>query len=204
MTEKMTPYRFYTEFCQIKTPEVIQRLVDATEIRHIRKGEPLISAGETQTEICFLIEGLLRGFFMDTRGKDVTDCFGFQCGTPAIAFCHLNGGTVSPMTIEMLEDSLLFCIPISLVLELQERCLEVTQFYNRALITALNEHWRMQQVLHQYTAPQRYQWFLEAYPGLADRVCNKQIASFLGMSPETLSRLRRTMRKQQEHIKETS
>jgi len=73
--------------------------------------------------------------------------------------------------------------------------------YNRVLIAAiaaLDEHWRMKQVLHQYTALQRYQWFLETYPGLVDRVSNKNIASFLGMSPVTLSRLRRTMREQRE------
>ncbi len=196
MNDEMTPYRFYTEFCQIKTPEVIQMLVDATEVRRIKKGDFLAYAGEKQTDICFMIEGLLRGFFLDSRGKDVTDCFGFQSGTPAMAFCRFDGENVSPMTIELLEDGLFFCVPISLILKLQERYLEVTLFYNRVLISALNEHWRIKQVLHQYTALQRYQWFLEVYPDLIGRVSNKNIASFLGMSPETLSRLRRMTRKQ--------
>lgn len=194
----MTPYQFYTDICQIRSPEVIQTLVDATEVRHIKKGGFLIRAGESQPNISFLMEGLLRGFFLDADGKDVTDCFGFRCGTPAMAFCRLGEENISPMTIEMLENSAFYCVPISLILELQVRYPEVTMFYNRVLITALDEHWRMKQVLHQYTALQRYQWFLETYPGLVDRVSNKNIASFLGMSPVTLSRLRRTMREQQE------
>ncbi|MCD8342041.1 MAG: hypothetical protein LUC87_07835 [Clostridiales bacterium] len=143
------------------------------------------------------MEGLLRGFFLDTGRKDVTDCFGFLCGTPAMAFCQLGEDNISPMTIEVLEDSVFFCVPISLILEMQEHYPEVTMFYNRLLVGALNEHWRMKQVLHQYTALERYQWFLETYPSLVERVSNKNVASFLGMSPVTLSRLKRTLREQQ-------
>ena len=42
---------------------------------------------------------------------------------------------------------------------------------------------------------QRYQWFLENYPGLIHTLNNKHIASFLGMTPVTLSRLRHQLRK---------
>ncbi|MCD8354376.1 MAG: Crp/Fnr family transcriptional regulator [Clostridiales bacterium] len=193
----MTSYQFFSDVCQLKNPELLQELVKETEVRYIKKGDFLVRAGEPQPDICFLAEGLLRGFFLDANGKDVTDCFAFQCGTAAMAFCPSGAENISPMNIELLEDGLFFCVPISLLPELQAKYPEVTQFYNRILIAALNEHWRMKQVLHQYTAMQRYQWFLEAYPGLVDRVSSKHIASFLGMSPVTLSRLRRTMREQQ-------
>ncbi|MEQ2617002.1 hypothetical protein AAAT94_07475 [Intestinimonas aquisgranensis] len=41
---------------------------------------------------------------------------------------------------------------------------------------------------------ERYQWFLEAYPGLIDQVTHRYVASFLEMSPVTLSRLRSALR----------
>ena len=55
-------------------------------------------------------------------------------------------------------------------------------------------HWEIKTITTQHTAIERYQWFLKAYPGLIDHVSNKHIASFLGMTPVTLSRLRRAIR----------
>lgn len=60
----------------------------------------------------------------------------------------------------------------------------------------MKSHWELKRVLNSCTAVQRYQWFLEEYPGLIDRVSNKYIASFLGMTPVTLSWLRRTLREE--------
>ena len=88
-----------------------------------------------------------------------------------------------------------FCISISNVIELQNKYMEVTKLYNQLLIKALNEHWKLKQILNSYTAVQRYQWFLDEYPRLIGKVSNKYIASFLGMTPVTLSRLRKTIRK---------
>ncbi|MCD8230941.1 MAG: Crp/Fnr family transcriptional regulator [Clostridiales bacterium] len=193
----MTVNEFYTDICQIQSPELLRILADATETRYVKKGEFLVRAGESQPDICFLMEGLLRGFFLDANGKDVTDCFGYRCGTASMAFCQLDAGNISPMTIEILEDSVFFCIPILLILQLQDQYPEIVKFYNKILISALNEHWQMKQILHQYTAIQRYQWFLSEYPGLAERVSNKNIASFLRMTPVTLSRIKRAIREEQ-------
>lgn len=56
----------------------------------------------------------------------------------------------------------------------------------------------MKVVLYQQSAAERYQWFLNAYPGLIDQVKHKHIASFLGMSPVTLSRLRSVNRTEEQ------
>lgn len=43
------------------------------------------------------------------------------------------------------------------------------------------------------SAVQRYQWFLKRYPGIVDCINIKYITSFLGMTPETLSRARKAI-----------
>lgn len=171
-------------------------MVDTTEYRTFKKGEYLVRVGEVMNDICFMNKGILRGFFIDANGKEVTDCFAFQCGVPAMTFGRLEENVPSPMNIEMLTDGSFFCIPISTVTELQKSYIDITLLYNRILISALDVHWKMQQILHQYSAPQRYQWFLKEYPGLIGQIRNKYVASFLGMTPITLSRLRRTFREE--------
>lgn len=127
----------------------------------------------------------------------MTDCFSFGCGSTAMPVGQLEPAVVAPMTIEVVEDAKVFCIPISAVTELQKVYPEVTRLYNRLLSRALQEHWRLKQIMNSYTAVQKYQWFLKEYPGLIGKVSNKYIASFLGMTPVTLSRLRKTLRAEQ-------
>ncbi len=55
-------------------------------------------------------------------------------------------------------------------------------------------HWEIKTMICRNNAMQRYQWFLKTYPRLVDRISNKHVASFLGITPVTLSRLRRTLR----------
>lgn len=193
----ITAYDFYQNVFHLKDKELIQQFADMTKIRCMKKGDYVVRIGEVLNEVCFMEKGITRGYFLDVNGKDVTDCFSFSFGSTVMPFCQLELDITSPMTIEVLEDARFFCISISDVIELQNNYVEVTKLYNQLLIKALNEHWKLKQILNSYTALQKYQWFLEEYPGLVGKVSNKYIASFLGMTPVTLSRLRRTIREQQ-------
>ena len=189
-------YDFYQNVFHLKDKELIHQFSDATKIRCMKRGEYVVRIGEVLNEVYFMEKGITRGYFLDINGKDVTDCFSFSCGSTVMPFCQLELDISAPMTIEVLEDAKFFCIPIFVVIELQNNYVEVTRLYNQLLIKALNEHWKLKQILNSYTAVQRYQWFLEEYPGLIGKVSNKYIASFLGMTPVTLSRLRRTLREE--------
>lgn len=193
----ITAYDFYKDVFHLKEEELLQQFSKITKIRNVKRGEYVVQIGEVLREVYFMKKGITRGYFLDINGKDVTDFFSFCCGSTVMPFCQLELDNPFPMTIEVLEDSQFFCIAISDLIELQYKYVEVMMLYNRLLIKALNEHWKLKQILNSYTAVQRYQWFLEEYPGLIGKVSNKYIASFLGMTPVTLSRLRRTLREKQ-------
>lgn len=178
----------------MKDKEFIKEFVSVTESRYLKKGEHVIHIGETLKDVYFLERGISRGYILDINGKEITDCFSFECGSPAMPFGEMKLGEPATMAIEMLEDGKFFCLPIPTVIELLKKYSEAMKLYNILLLKALNEHWNLKRMLNQYTAIQRYQWFLEEYPGLIDRINNKYIASFLGMTPVTLSRLRRTLK----------
>lgn len=95
----ITAYDFYQSIFCLKDRDLIKELVSATDIRHLKKGEFVVRIGEVQKDVYFLETGIARGYFLDINGKDVTDCFGFRCGTAAVSFGQLELNAPSPMTI---------------------------------------------------------------------------------------------------------
>ena len=89
-----------------------------------------------------------------------------------------------------------FAIPVALADDMLATRPESMQVYVEQIKLAGEIHLKARNALLEGAAPQRYQWFLQTYPGVADQVSGKIIASFLGITPVTLSRLRRSMRQE--------
>lgn len=172
-------------------------MYETAKKERIKKGHHTVKAGEMQNQLLVLISGIFRGYVIDENGQDITDCFAYQAGD-IVAGC--NGLTEpSLVEIESLTECELIRVPTSVLFELMEQYPLMHQIYNQILTEALKRHWELKRMLYQ-PAMQRYQWFLDRYPGLIDRVSNKYIASFLGMTPVTLSRLRRHLREHNDDI----
>lgn len=167
---------------------LLQKVMNAVYIRDLKKGELLVTCGSRPAGLCFLYSGLLRGYFLDYQGEEVTDCFAFRFGATAMPYADFN--QPSPISIIALEDSRVMVIPIETVEELFSKYIEIVHIHSQLLLWGAAEHWEIKMALHRFTAGERYEWFLRRYPGLIDRVSHVQIASFLSMSPVTLSRLR--------------
>lgn len=176
----------------IDNPEILQAISDAAVIESVSKGTVLIRAGEPQMRVVFLVEGVFRGSFLDINGKEITDCIGFQPGTAAMA----SFGFESPakISIEMMTAGKVMVIPTRQLTAMMGKYPELLVLYNKLLTDALASQWELKVMVYQCTAMQRYEWFLKKFPGLADKISNKYIASYLGMNPVTLSRLRRSVR----------
>ncbi|MCD8355444.1 MAG: Crp/Fnr family transcriptional regulator [Clostridia bacterium] len=182
--------QFCTEFFQIRDVGLLEKLEQVAKIRKVSKGEILVQAGEEQLEAAFLITGLFRGYYVDSEGKEVTDCFAYRYGDSVMASIALND--VVQIALEALEDSEIFCISLQEVDKLMSQYLEVSKLSYGCLIRSLRMHWNMKVALTRFSAPERYQWFLQAYPGLIDLVKKKHVASFLNLTPQTLSQQRRS------------
>lgn len=182
---------FYIETLKLSDIQLVQTLATNTRVKLIKKGEILQHIGDISTELFFLSTGLLRGFLLDSKGKEVTDCFIHAYGTPVVSSIDL--GEPSLLCIEALEDSELISVPFSVVLPLVRNNLELITLYNRLLRNSLEMHWKNKTVLIQGTATERYQWFIKRYPGLLDRMSHRYVASFLGMAPVSLSRVRKQL-----------
>lgn len=183
---------FYREILQISDQCLINLIASTTSKVKLKKGELFICEGDHEKYISFLITGILRGFFLNADGNEITDCFAFKLGQPAVSCFALEGP--SPIYIEALEESELVVIPPPVVVELMKTHVELLLLYNRMLREALQTHWEVKTAILQKTATERYLWFIREYPKLIDQIPNKYIASFLGMTTVTLSRIRTSLK----------
>lgn len=184
--------KFIEEYLGISDEMLLRSLLEHSKVEQVKRGKLLISSGEMQTAIPILVSGVFRGFVLDEEGREVTDCFASQPGS----FVMGCGGPKEPsrVSFEAISDSEVLMIPLEPLLETLMQSKELMALYNRVLQEALQRHWELKILLLQCSAMGRYQWFLKKYPGLIDDVSNKHIASFLGMTPVTLSRLRQKLK----------
>lgn len=152
-----------------------------------------MNVGDVPCSISFLLKGIIRGYVIDESGREITDCFASH-PMDAIIGCNAMGQP-SLVSFEALTDCDILRIPLSTLNELMQRHPVMHQMYNKLLQEALLRHWQLKRILYQ-PAMQRYQWFLASYPGLADQVSSRHVASFLGLTPVTISRLKRRLREE--------
>lgn len=183
---------FFTDIIPISDPALREQVAALSQIYTLPKGELVLREGDRLTHIHFLLSGILRGFFLDYNGRDITDCFGVRCGVPAMPTFQFDSPCF--ISIETLTECRLLRIPLEPALYLLQHDTRLMQIYNQLLQHSLMEHWQIKTALHKRTAMERYLWFLETYPGLIDQVTHRYIASFLEISPVTLSRLRAALK----------
>lgn len=176
----------------ISNLEILDKLAEHGRVREVCKGELIQKSGEVGSYTSFLLCGMFRGYYFDPKGLDVTDCFAFSPGDALVSCVGL--GEPSSINIEALEDGEILSFPTSLLIEAIENSTELLHLYNALLKEALRMHWENKIAITNRTAKARYKWFQERFPGLIDRVSHKYVASFLGMTPVSLSRVRRDMR----------
>ena len=167
-------------------------MAEEAKIEPVKRGCKLLEIGEIPDYFMVLMKGIYRGYLLDEDGGDVTDCLAFSHGDIVMG-CN-QVGQPSIINIEMGTNGEVLMSPMATVLALMEASPELWRLQNQFLQEALMRHWNCKMLMLRCSAMERYQCFLKYYPGLIDVVSNKHIASFLGMTPVTLSRLRRQLR----------
>jgi len=158
--------------------------------RKFRKRQYLVQQGDYTRHSFYVVKGCIRAFQLDDSGKEHIIQFGLEdwwIGDIAA----LTTGTPARLNIECLED----CEVLLIDHEDQEKLfVELPKFerffriiMRNSLVATQN---RLLSVMSQ-PAYDRYLEFMERYPQIVQRVANHHIASYLGIAPESLSRLRK-------------
>lgn len=144
----------------------------------VQKGEILQRKGDLNTKVYFVKSGLLRSYTIDEKGKEHIFMFASENWLMAD-----NVATDIPadLYIDALEES-----EIKIFTKDLERLHD-----SKKLIKRMGVLQKRVIMLMSASASERYEHFTKTYPEIIQRVPQRMIASYLGITPETLSRVRK-------------
>ena len=159
-------------------------------IIQIKKGELLLKAGDIATHQYYVSSGCLRTFFIDEHAKEHTIQFAIHDWWIS-DYTAFYDSTKATMNIECIKDATLYKITRKALEVLFEDIPQLESFFRKKIEKAFaNYQKRMLAILSQ-PAQERYFSFLKQYPNIEKEVKNYHIASFLGITTQSLSRIRR-------------
>lgn len=170
----------------------VNLLISECQLKTFPKGTFLLREGEKQQHSYFVENGLLRQFSIDAKGKEHILQFApenwFMSDRESEYF-----DMPSSYFIEAIEDTTVFLIEKDFLLNLSLTNQTFLYFHDRLLHNHIRHLQRRITQLLSFTAEERYLDFVEIYPNLLLRIPQTMIASYLGITPESLSRVRKDL-----------
>lgn len=173
------------------SPEEVLRVQELFVHRHINAGEYFLREGQVCRDVAFIEKGLLR-YYIVTNGEEQILHFGrendFACSYPSYL-----PQTPAVTNIQAVEDTDLYTISRENMDLFYREIKEGERFGRMAL--ELVFVWVMEQMNSMYTdtPEERYLNFIATYPDLGQRLPQYHIASYVGVKPQSLSRIRKRM-----------
>ncbi len=161
------------------------------EMQEFAKGEFILSKGKVCKFFYFLEQGLIR-YFVDNEGDDITKFFTVApyCFTSRDSFRNQKP---SMENIQTLEKTIVWRTSFNQSNELLE--LKSWNSFTRMFVNEVQGHF--EDLLNETkteTAEYRYQKLLEKHPDLIPKIPLKYLSTFLGIAPQSMSRIRKKLR----------
>ena len=152
------------------------------------KGEMILAEGEVCRGISYIEKGLVRQFY-NKNGKEVTEHLGVD-HTIFMCIESLFKEEPSRLQVEALEATLVYILPKSKLEAADIRNVNIQMLYRKILEESLIQSQVHADLMRFETAPNKYKRLCELSPQVVLRAPLTYIASYLQMTPETLSRIR--------------
>lgn len=170
-------------------PEQLGDFTKSFGFRRIPKGSSLVCAGERTSRVWFLSEGVVRMFYVGRDGREFNKAF-LRAGQFAAALDALITSEPSRLSIQTMTECSVLEGPYDTLVSMYAR----DAFWERLGRVVAEGLYvakvRREAALLMDSAGERYDAFLKEMSDLVDVIPNYHVASYLGVQPETLSRIR--------------
>lgn len=161
--------------------------------REIKKDKWYHEAGRIPREVIFLTEGVMRACYYNNHGEDITKFF-FEENNFVADINNYNQGIPSTEYIQAVTDCKYLVLSKAAMTELSMTIIEWDRIVSKITAKGLAEKVNKISSMMPEDATERYLKFLTNFPTLANRVPLSYLASYLGITQSSLSRIRKKIR----------
>lgn len=170
----------------------VQSLLKASKLESFKAQSYLMEQGSQNRKVYFLTKGLVRFFIVNDKGDEITTLIRWEDQT------FLNPDVIlfdipSRYYIQALEDTRAFTLDYDQLQAILSKNPKLEKNRKHILLNILKETLTQRESFVLYSPEERYLNFVEAKPDIINRVPGKYIANILGITPVSLSRIRKRL-----------
>ena len=175
--------------------EGLERILYNGILKEVPAKTILLSEGDIATKLFVVIKGCLRSYFIKENGVEITSRF-FIEGQMVASFESAMTGKPSRLYIDTIEDSTIVSIPIKSLKKIAGKSISGRDHFVKFLMTRLINYMNLHASFILDNPEKRYINLIQENPELVSRLPQQYIASYLGITPVSLSRIRTRLKKQ--------
>lgn len=168
--------------------ECQQELITSSKVCVYKKGDIVVREGQFSKKVFFIVQGCSRAYYLKD-GKDISDWFTFENQFMA-SIVSFFSNEPSPHYVEFIEDSTVLEFSKDTVDKLSQKHHDFERLISKIVTETMLGLCERLYTIQFNKAEERYKHLLSIYPFITNRIPLTHIASYLGITLETLSRIR--------------
>lgn len=174
---------------KLMTSALWQELEPLLDITDYPKGKALVSQGDVNMEQFFIMDGIAKRVVANQEGKEMILRFAAETEMDT-SYAAWRLKTPIPYSIRAVTRVRAAKLPMPTWVNFIDHHAEIKSEFEFEVMKLMSEVMAHTITLHLLDAPGRVRRFMRKHPELMDRLPKKELASYLNLSPETLSRLK--------------
>jgi len=178
--------------CPDLTDAELSQFASVLTVKELKKKDLFLESGKVQKAVGFITEGLVRSFYIDHEGNDITVGF-YKEGDYATHYPAFITRQPSLYTIQCLEPTNMVCLSFEEQQWIYQQSGQIER-YGRLIAEEIlkRQQARIESFIFQ-TAEERYVNFIERQSNLFNRISLSHLCSYLGIERQTLTRIRQKL-----------